>query len=208
MRIQTLSYDSDFHAQRARDLRLLIDQPDETAERVCPGCDLRCPDCGSLSCTCICSSRCAAAPRQMSSDPEDHPVEPRIVPLVHALNALRVFTPCWSCEGHLGPGGAIARLPHVWFYARSLAYPSLVKHHLSGLQFRKVLAHEWHVRVVDWGHMLDSTFSIEPAMGGGGAAELEALQADVGLIAQGLAAGVRAAAQQFIDHMEAARPAA
>ena len=36
----------------------------------------------------------------LSSDPERYPIEPGIVPLVFALRGLRVFEPCWSCEGH------------------------------------------------------------------------------------------------------------
>ncbi len=49
----------------------------------------------------------------LSSDPESHPLESRIAPLVYELKRLEVFDPCWSCAGHNGTDGALWKIPRV-----------------------------------------------------------------------------------------------
>jgi hypothetical protein len=218
VKVQGLTHDEDDRRRRAGELQSLIRQPSEPAERACPGCDIRCPECGSGVCVCNCAPGCAHAPRQMSSDPENHPVEPNIVPLVYALNRLGVCRPCWSCEGHRDDDGHITRMPHVWFYVRSVVYLSLINHCLFQLHLRKKISHEWRVRVVDWGQTSDSAFSLEPAVGPGeGPGEgprqgqgpdLDALHRDARVIGGALVSGVREAAQSYLRDMSAGAPIA
>ena len=99
MRIDGLGPDPAFYREYRNDLELLLRQAGDHDARPCPGCTIRCPKCGSHSCTCNCTSACDVAPRMMSSDPDDHPVESGIVPLVYAFYSLRLTPPCWSCEG-------------------------------------------------------------------------------------------------------------
>ncbi len=201
MKIEDLNLDEDHRRRRAQELRDLMTQPTARQQRVCPGCDIRCAQCGSISCTCSCAPDCADAPQQMSSDPEKHPVEAGIVPLVYALNELRVFHPCWSCEGHVEDDGRLIRPPHVWFSVRTTVYLSLINHCLFHLHFEKKLSRDWQIKVVDWGQTEDSGFSLEPVTAKGEKIDLAALRRDVRVIAEGLLSGVRAAATHYIDGM-------
>src|ERR1700678_3681924 len=65
---------------------------------------------------------CPAAPRRLSSEGEQSPVEPLVSPLVFELKKLGVFYPCWSCEGHTGQDGKVRNIPRVWFYADSVVH--------------------------------------------------------------------------------------
>ncbi len=78
------------------------------AGRVCgESCAFRCEQCGSTRCNCECSQHCPRAAHALSEDPDRHPIEPGIQPLVFAMKRLGVFTPCWSCEGHLPADGGL-----------------------------------------------------------------------------------------------------
>lgn len=203
MKIEPLPCDAVFHRGRIRDLETLIAQPSPRERRVCPGCVIRCPECGSLQCTCICSATCEHAPAQMSSDP-DMPVEPNIVPLVHGLNGLRLCPPVWSCEGHVDSAGRPVKLPLVLFYARSLAYPSIIDRYLFSLRTAKKLSYEWGVRVADWGQMLDSAFAIAPVVERNENPNLARLHHDIGVISSNLVGGVKQMARRFIGDIEEA----
>ncbi len=203
MKIESLQFEDSYHGQRARDLRETVAWPLTPQQRNCPGCDIRCSKCGSSICTCNCSPDCPDAQRQLSSDPDESPIEPNIVPLVYALNALGGCTPCWSCEGHVETEGQLARTPHVWFYTRSMVQLSLINHCLFRLRFRKSISCEWQVRVVDWGQTRNSAFSLEPVFSPLEPMHLPALQSDVRVIADGLAAGVRQAAQHYLSGLGA-----
>ena len=208
VKIEGLIYDEVYHGQRARDLQQMIARPLTPRERVCPGCEIRCPECGSNVCTCGCVPGCPDAPRHMSSDPDENPVEPNIVPLVFALNALGACAPCWSCEGHVESDGRLIRAPHVWFYTRSMVHLSLINHFLFRVRFDKLISREWQVRVVDWGQTSDSAFSLEPLVSPLERVDLPVLHNDVRVIAEGLVAGVRDAAQHYLgdlDRLETAR---
>ena len=202
MKIEGLPYDAGYHERRTRDLRQVIARPLIPGERVCSGCDIRCPDCGSNVCTCACAPNCPDAPHYLSSDPDQSPIEPNIVPLVFALNALGACPPCWSCEEHVESDGHLVRPPHVWFYTRSMVHLSLINHFLFRAGFRKLISREWQVRVVDWGQTSDSAFSLEPVISPLERVDLPALQKDVRVIAEGLVAGVRDAAQHYLGDLD------
>lgn len=202
MRIHHLAPNAESCAGCIGDLERLIAQPTAAQRRPCRGCRIRCPCGKSTTCTHACSPACAHAPRMLPSDPEHHPIEPGIVALVFALRSLRVFEPCWSCEGHNGAGGRLGKLPRVWFYCRSLVYPRLLWEYLGELRRRKALAVHWQVcltfSAVD---NADTAFSVEPALGPAEAPPLSALRADAATIAAELADAIRkCAASQLAVH--------
>ena len=133
---------------RADDLARLLQQPTDRERRPCPSCDKVC-GCPALStqCCCGCSVRCPDAPRFLSSEPAQYPIEPQVLPLVYALASLRLVPPCWSCEGHARPSGGLVRMPQVWFYSASTVYPELIALYLKDLEFHGKLRHQWMISV-------------------------------------------------------------
>jgi hypothetical protein len=129
----------------------------------------------------------------LSSDPEHHPIEAGILPLVFALRCLRVYEPCWSCEGH---DGGVPKLPRVWFYCRSLAYLKLLSELLADLRRTKALTSHWQVRLTfSTGDAPDPAFAIEPDLEPSAVPALRALQTDVRTIARELENGIKARAR-------------
>ena len=180
------------------DIERLHDQPSDGDARPCPGCNLTCPTCGSTSCVCNCSYHCDDAPLMMSSDPDDFSIEAGIVALVYAFNSLRLTPPCWSCEGHYNKSGDLYKLPKVWFYVRSMAYPDLISELLSDLAIARRLSLPWHVCVVSWGDSLDVTFAIEPRIDPMSKPELNKLRHDARVIADSLMSDIKAKARHRV----------
>ncbi len=195
MKIAKPQSDPEFDAQAAGERAHLLRQPTVTEERPCPGCEHPCPCSASINCACGCSVKCPHAPRQMSSDPEEHPVEQGIAPLVLALYGLRVVEPCWSCEGHLGPGDKLLRPPSVWFYSRSSTYPMLIADYVAELAGAKDTKYRWHLCMVTFGDGNDGcpVFSIEPDLSTA-EPDLMMLRRDVRVIAEGFIDAIRALA--------------
>jgi hypothetical protein len=138
----------------------------------------------------------------MSSDPDRFPIEPDIVPLVYAFHSLLVCRPCWSCEGHLGPDGALGRVPSVWFYAGSVVYPRLIDEHVGDLGLRRDVENDWRVSVT----VADvtnpyTTFSLEPSASSGDDGDLDALRRDARTIADGLVDGIRGKAREVLERL-------
>ncbi len=132
-----------------------------------------------------CSPQCPDVPRLLSSDPDKHPLEPLIAPLVYELQRLAVFQPCWSCEGHNDPGGALWKLPRVWFYADDLIHVRALTDAIKGLEFGRRLNATWQVVLVSHDpENPDCSFSFVPARGPD--LTLAMLQADIGVIAAAL----------------------
>ncbi|NIA69264.1 hypothetical protein HBA54_11745 [Pelagibius litoralis] len=124
-----------------------------------PPCAANCPNAFSPNC----SPSCPDVPRRLSSDPEKHPLEPLIAPLVYELQRLKVFQPCWSCEGHNGPDGALWKIPRVWFYCDGLIHVRALAGAIRQLELTHSLHASWQVVLVS----LDQTdpdccFSLEP----------------------------------------------
>jgi len=155
--------------------------------RVCgEDCTLVCPQCGSTACQCVCSPDCEKAPQAMSVDP-DMPIEPLIAPLVYEMKRLGLFTPCWSCEGHLGTDGTIWKVPRVWFYCDSTIHLRLLADGLKDLEMSRKLSARWQV-VITFSDADNpaTTFSLESAAPSDGTLQLPALQQDVRVIARSL----------------------
>ena len=135
----------------------------------------------------------------MSVEPESHPIEPGIAPLVFEFYALRLCPPCWSCEGHADEAGTLARLPRVWFQCRDIVYLGLIAYRLFELRRARALGQPWQVRVelsaADGG---DALFSLEPALRPGDAPTLAGLRHDALVLADGFADTIRAAARAQI----------
>ncbi|GAB4519121.1 MAG: hypothetical protein Tsb0010_03400 [Parvularculaceae bacterium] len=158
------------------------------AGRICGAhCQLKCDHCGSTACQCPCAPECPNAPRALSADPDNHPIERGVLPLVFALRACGFFEPCWSCEGHLGPAGNLWKAPRVWFYAAKPVHVRLLNGALAALAAGKRLHAPWRVAVthsdVD---NPEPTYSLEPALDQAGEPKLGALQADAATIASSL----------------------
>lgn len=110
-----------------------------------------------------CSRHCPDIPRILSSDPEKHPLEGRIAPLVYELKRLEVFHPCWSCEGHNGPDGKLWKVPRVWFYCESVVHLRVLTGAVKELHLAEKLGVPWRVVVTfSDDDNADTTFSLEP----------------------------------------------
>lgn len=136
---------------------------DDAKGRVCSeNCTIICTRCGSTACRCACSDACPEASRVMSSD-VDQPIESGVAPLVFEMKRIGLFMPCWSCEGHLGPTGALWKLPRVWFYCDSLTHIRLLADGVKDLELQGDLTTRWQV-VVTFSDPdnIETTFSLEP----------------------------------------------
>ncbi len=162
MKIEQPRPDLSLYRRRGRELDFLLRRPSASVTRPCPDCDIPCPCAASPTCTCGCSSACEQVPLRMSSDPENHPIELGIAPLVYCLNELGVCRPCWSCEGHLDAQGNFGRIPSVWFHSESSVYPALISDYLYDLPRERKIAHPWRVAMVSSGGPLICTYAIEP----------------------------------------------
>lgn len=159
------------------------------AGRICGAhCDMKCDACGSTACQCQCAPGCPNAPRALSIDPEGHPIEPGVLPLVFALRESGFFEPCWSCEGHSGPDGKLWKTPRVWFYAAKPLHIRLLSGALAGLGRAGRLQAPWRVAVTHSdADNPEPTYSLEPSLDQTPEPDLGALQADAARIAAALA---------------------
>lgn len=143
------------------------------------------PDCPNASPE-HCSRQCPHIPVMMSSDPENHPLEGGIAPLVYELKRLEAFHPCWSCEGHNGPDGKLWKIPRVWFYCKSVVHLRVLANAVMELHLAKKLSVPWRV-VLTFSDVdnADTTFSLEPNLDHERPL-LPALQRDIDTIAEHL----------------------
>ncbi len=198
MRIEIPEQDPTFLDRCRAEVGDLLCQPSAVQARVCPGCTLPCPCSASPVCTCACSAGCRHAPRQMSSDGENYPIEPGIAPLVHALYSLRLCRPCWSCEGHANPDGTLARIPSAWFHCRSVVYPRVIQDCLDDMRMRRILSCPWRLGVTySVRDVAETTFAIEPDLVLSPDAKLPALHADIVKMAALLKPAVRDTAKRL-----------
>ena len=133
-----------------------------------------------------CSRHCPDIPRALSSDPQRHPLETRIAPLVYELKRLAVFEPCWSCEGHNKPDGSFWKLPQVWFYCRSVVHLRVLADGIKELHVDGKLSVPWQIAITfSDGDNVDTTFSLHPVIDPN-EVNLAALQKDIDAIAEHL----------------------
>lgn len=125
-----------------------------------PVCCAHCPDYEMLT---GCHRYCPAAPRRLSSDGEQNPIEQMVAPLVFELRKTGVFYPCWSCEGHTDRSGNLWKIPRIWFYADSVVHIRALVETTDRLFHAGRLAARWTVVVTHSDPTNpDTTFSLEP----------------------------------------------
>ncbi len=163
--------------------------------RVCGAhCKIVCNSCGSMKCQCMCAHDCKNLPRMLSSSPDDLPIEMDIAPLVFELRRTGFYTPCWSCEGHLGCDDKLWKLPQVWFTCESAVHLRLLADMLQTMEFRQQVRVPWAVMIThsDAGNP-ETTYTLRPHQGVRdcvGPPVLTSLQADVVAIAHALSSGL------------------
>jgi hypothetical protein len=180
--------------QVAQALQALLQAPLPHVQPPCPGCCNHRPA--------LCSALCPDAARACSSEPQRHPVEPAVLPLVYELNALRVFQSCWSCEGHLGRDGRLWKRPQVSFYAGSSIYAMVLASYLHSLYQLKRLTYCWQITFADFGRAPCPTYCIEPRLEGDRDVHLGKLQADLREMSQDLGQAIRLRASEYLKDSE------
>ena len=145
MRIERKEQDQKLKAAAKQALDTVSSAASQTGRPCGSDCHRECDKCGSTSCTCMCSRDCRFISKTLTSDPEHFPLEERIAPLVFEINKLGIFTPNWSCEGHVGLDGKIWKIPRVWFYAESVLHVRLLADSLSKMSIEKKLKCPWQV---------------------------------------------------------------
>lgn len=166
-----------------------------------PGCERVCPTCGSTSCQCVCSADCEHIPTTISTDPERHPIEAGIAPLVYVLQKTGHYHPCWSCEGHLDLSGEkVWKIPRVWFYCSSTTHVRLLADVLQDFRLDHVTHVPWQVKVsFSEDANPDTTFSLRPDLADQEDVTLENLQGDARAIADHLESALRKRAEKILQ---------
>ena len=143
-------------ADQIREELCEILRSDSRGEPVCsPNCPHTSPE--------HCSRHCPDIPRMISSDPENHPLESVIAPLVYELKRLEAFHPCWSCGGHNGSDGKLWKIPRVWFYCESVVHLRVLADAVKELYLAEKLSVPWRVVLTfSDDDNADTTFSLEP----------------------------------------------
>ncbi len=201
MKVERFGGDKSYYAERRRVLAELVEAHRQGGGRPCPGCDVRCPSCGSLSCRCNCSPDCPQAPETLSSVPDRFPIEQGIVPLVYSIYESDIGLPCWSCEGHPDGEGETGKLPQVWFYVRHQVLPDLLARYLWQLKFRNLVRHKWKIAVVSTDNTVDTTFSIVPDTADGNPS-LENLRKDIKVIGENMSAELVKLARESLEEID------
>ena len=186
--------------QAEQELQQLIAQPVAHELRPCPNCHL--PSDASIPHQ-YCNPDCSNAPQALSSEPDKHPIETRVVGVVFELSTLRLLQPCWSCEGHRNGQGELWKLPQVSFYAASALYPKLLVTYLNRLKHQKQLHYPWQVTLVDLGQTWGPTYQLEPALNQiMEEIKLEKLQNDLDKIGDGLGEKLKQEARFMLANMQ------
>lgn len=171
-------------AHHRRRMLTVLQQPRSSDVRPCRGCAQPCLKHGSPTCACGCDFKCPYAPAELSSDSERYPIEPRILPLVFELSALRIVQPCWSCEGHEDSDGSIRKLPSVWFYVDETEYAVMLNQYLLESYAARRTHVPWIVTMTSGPE--DLAFACRPDLWASENVTLEELQEDAFALAAGL----------------------
>ena len=172
-------------------LKNLIRQPSAREAPPCPSCHLA--ESSSAFNNSSCNCNCPNAAQALSSDPDKHPIESLVVPLVFELSSLRLMQPCWSCEGHNAPDNqTLWKLPQVHFYALSPIYVQLLANHVNRLMLDKRLGCAWRVSFSNFGQTWGITYTLEPNLNGVDVPpSLVSMQQDLQTISEGLADAIK-----------------
>lgn len=156
-----------------------------------------CPNCDSKVIS-DCSSSCSKAPRALSCDPENHPLESKVVPIAFELALSKVFQTCWSCEGHVDQDGQLWKYPQVSFYVCAPVYAQLLLKYVNGLMNDGKLSYSWHVVVSDYGPLNGMTYTLQPNLYMVTEVHLGKLQQDLLTVSQNMVANLKAIARDLL----------
>lgn len=196
--------DIEFLSQLKVDLQHLLSQETVATRRPCPDCTIPCSCSSSAACPCDCSIECDEAPKKLSSDPEDFPIEAGILPLVYGLATLHLLPTNWSCEGHPAKGGMAPKLPRVWFYSSSLVYPHLIQEYLSDLYRQKRLTHPWVICLLSpESHEIEAVYSIEPKLHVDSEFDLPSYRRDIRVMSNSMDTEIRSRSQKHLQAVQA-----
>lgn len=201
MKLRRLEPEREFIYSIGNALQKVLNHPAPPDIRPCQNCVIPCSCSGSLTCGCDCNPSCEYLPTSLTSDPEKHPLETGIIPLVYAIGCLEGCDTYWSCAGHENDQGKILKPPRVWFYARSVVHPRLIQQFLADLMGSGELHHPWHVCVTfsDFDNP-DSGFSVEPELEIQADMTLSQLHEDIGIIAKNLVSRVKKGADYLLKN--------
>ncbi len=178
------------------DLQKFIIQDEPLVSPPCAGCQQHLPD--------ICSPKCPEAPKSLSVDPIQYPIERSVVALVFELNAIRLFETCWSCEGHIREGESqIWKIPQVCFYSQSSIYAKLLSTHLSKLFIQKKLKYNWLLCLSDISQSIHPAYNIQPDLTNQFEPSLGLLQNDMRTIGNDLQRHLKAEARSLLTKITA-----
>lgn len=173
-----------------RDLMAIITLPETIEDRPCPNCD--------SPAVRDCSSACPSASRALSGDPENHPLESKVVPIAFEMATSRVFQTCWSCEGHVDQDGHLWKFPQVSFYVSAPVYAQLLLKYVNGLMNDGKLSYSWSVLVSDYGPLNGVTYTLQPNLHLQVDVHLGKLQHDLLTVSQNLAANLKILAKDLL----------
>jgi len=181
--------------QTRQSLEVFLKQPGPQELPPCPGCENHIKS--------KCSCQCPDAKRALSTEPDSHPIETSVVPLVYGLMSTRLSQTIWSCEGHMDENNRLISLPRVSFYTSSPVYSQLLHRHLAKLMLDKKLVYNWHVTLTDYAQTWGQTYSITPDLNFvNGDVHLGALQNDLKVIAEDLLEKMKQIAHEMLQEID------
>lgn len=161
----------------------------------CPACNNHLPS--------TCSPKCSDAKLALSTEPDQHPIEANVLPLVYGLVSTRVFQTCWSCEGHMDSKDNLISLPRVSFYTPSCVYVQLLHRHLANLIMDKKLVYSWLIALSDYAQTWGQTYSLLPDLNYNNKdVHLGALQNDLKVIASDLQENMKIQARAMLLELD------
>lgn len=159
-----------------------------------------CPNCESYV-ESDCSPKCSKAAQALSNDPENHPLESKVVPISYELASSRVFQTCWSCEGHLDPEGNLWKYPQVSFYVSAPVYSQILLKYINNLNSEGRLSYPWHVLVSDFGPVDGVSYTLQPNLNMQTDIHLGKLQQDLLTVSDNLAYNLKMIARQLLAQL-------
>ena len=182
------------HLEIINDLTRLIQQP--SADQLPP-----CPNCKQTTKVTDCSPKCSGAAEALSEDPNLHPIEPNIVPLVFELTSMRLVQTCWSCEGHASFDGGIFKMPQISFYTEKPFYAQLINMYLKKIHWKKQIQYPWEVCLSDFGQTLEITYTIKCDLSCIDNPTLSIMQSDLQAMAKDFSTNIKNYAQELISQI-------
>ena len=176
-----------------RELMAFIDPPASQDEPPCPNC--------ISYVVSECAPSCSRAPKALSADPENHPLEPKVVPISFEMASSGVFQTCWSCEGHIDQAGKLWKFPQVSFYVGAPVYAQILLRYINSLANEGKLSYAWHVLVSDYGPLNGVTYTLQPNLQLQAEVHLGKLQQDLLTVSQNMVANLKAIAKELLSQL-------